>query len=203
MLKKHTWVFPFLGGLISIIGLLTPIASLYNFFNVWMWGLVVSRLFGISVEFISDMLIINIGIISSIIIALISLTLIITGYLYKKDHFDNRRISKLWMCSGIIIIIATIMPLVALDFYTYEGNFPSGIWVICDPGFGAIGPILGGALTIGIGIMVSISKAGRKQKLIPVSVLAPKSICPYCGKPISLNASFCSKCGKTIKNNIP
>jgi predicted amidophosphoribosyltransferase len=51
--------------------------------------------------------------------------------------------------------------------------------------------------------MVSMSKAGRKQKIIPVSVVATKSICPYCGKSISLNASFCSKCGKTIKNNIP
>lgn len=198
MLKKYTWVFPFIGGIIPVIGILTPVASFYNYFNVWMWGLVVSRLYGISVEFISEMLILNIGIIASIIIILISLMLIITGYLYKRDYFDNRKISKLWISSGIIILVATIIPLVALDFYTYEGNFPSGIWVICDPGFGAIGPILGSVLTVGIGITVSLSKAGRRQKPFPISVVAPKNLCPHCGKSVSLNATFCSKCGKTI-----
>ncbi|MFX1552138.1 MAG: zinc ribbon domain-containing protein [Promethearchaeota archaeon] len=200
MLKKYTWLFPFIGGIISIIGLLTPIATFYNYFNIWMWGLVVSRLYGISVEFINDMLIINLGIISSTIIFLISLSLIITGYLYKRGYFDDKKLSKLWVISGIIIMSVAIMQIVALDFYTYEGNFPSGIWLICDPGFGAVGPILGGVLNIGIGIMVSSSIAGRKQRSIPLSVVAPKGICPYCGKPISLNASFCSKCGKTIED---
>jgi len=155
MLKKYTWVFPLIGGITLIIGILTPIATFYNYFNVWMWGLVVSRLYGLSVEFINEALILNIGIITSIIIALFSVLLIITGYLYKRGYFTNRKISKLWIISGIIIVIVSILPLVTLDFYTYEGNFPSGIWVICDPGFGAIGPILGGVVSTGIGIMIS------------------------------------------------
>lgn len=199
MLKKYTWVFPLIGGITSIIGVLTPIATFYNYFNVWTWGLVVSRLYGVSVDFINEALVLNIGIISSIIIALFSLVLIITGYLYKRGYFKNRKISKLWISSGIIIIIVTIIPLVTLDFYTYEGNFPSGIWVICDPGFGAIGPILGGVASVGIGIMVSLSRAGRREKPIPISVIAPKNLCPHCGKLISLNATFCSNCGKTIE----
>lgn len=202
MLKKYTWVFSFVGGIISIIGVLTPVASFYNYFNIWMWGLVFSRMYGISVEFIKEELILITGISSSIIIFLCSLMLIITGFLYKRGHFDNRKVSKLWISCGIIILISTIVSLITLDFYTYEGYFPSGIWVICDPGFGAIGPILGSILTIGIGIMVSLSKAGRRQKIIPISAVAPKNICPHCGKPVSLNASFCSKCGKTIENNI-
>ena len=199
--KKYTWLFPFLGGIIVIIGLLTPIASYYNYLQIWMWGLIVTRFYGISVEFVNDTLIFNIGIISSIILTIFSLILIITGYLYKRGHFDNNRISKIWISSGIIILTATIIPLITLDFYDYDLYVPMAIWVFCDPGFGAIGPIIGAILAIAIGVMVFYSRAGRRQAPIPVSVVAPKNVCPHCGKPISLNASFCSSCGKTIEKS--
>ena len=199
--QKYTWLFPFIGGIITIIGVLTPVASFYSFFQLWMWGLIVIRDYGISVQFITNPIIISIGIVSSIVLMIFSLFLISTGYLYKKGKFENYKISKFWITSGIIILIATIIPLVALDFYAYEPFYIYGIWTFCDPGFGAFGPIIGAVLAIVIGSMVLKSKVGRRETPIPISTMAPKDVCPHCGKPVSLNASFCSSCGKTIKKN--
>lgn len=201
ILKKYTWLFPFIGGFITIIGLLTPIANFMNLFQIWMWGLVISRFYDFSVEFINDTIILNIGILSSIILMIFSFILIVTGYFYKRGYFDNYKISKIWIGCGIIVLIATIIPLVALDFYYSEWFYTVGIWVYCDPGFGAFGPIIGAVLSIGIGVMVLSSRAGRKQTPIPISVAAPKNVCPHCGKPVSLNATFCSNCGRTINKN--
>lgn len=197
--KKYTWAFPTIGGFITIIGVLTPVASFYNYIQVWMWGLFISRFYEFSVEFVNDPIILSIGIISSIVLMLFSIILILTGYFYKRGYFDNYKISKVWVSSGIINLIAAIIPLVALDFYVYEPYYFYGIWVFCDPGFGAVGPITGSILTIGIGVLVFTSRAGRKQIPKPISIAAPKNICPHCGKPVSLNASFCNSCGKTIK----
>lgn len=202
MFKKYTWLFPFLSGIVSLIGLLTPVAVFYNYFNIWMWGLVYSRFSGISVEFIHEQPILITGISSSITITLFSIILIITGFFYKKGYFTNSKVSILWISCGIIILICSIISLVSLDFYTYEGYFVSGIWSICNPGFGAIGPILGGVLSIGTGILASKSIIGRIEKPIPISAFAPKKICPYCNNPVSLNATFCSKCGRTLEPEI-
>lgn len=202
MLKNYTWVFPIVGGIISIIGVLTPLATFYNYFYIWMWGLVFSRLYGISIEFINNPFIFSIGISTSILIVICSVTLIITGFLYNRSHYTDKKISKLWLSCGFIILICTVISLIIVDFYTYNGMFIYGIWEICDPSFGAIGPILGSVLAIGIGFMVLFSVAGRKEKLIPYSAIAPKKNCPYCGEILSLNATFCRKCGKSIKIDV-
>ncbi|MHA2181986.1 MAG: zinc ribbon domain-containing protein, partial [Promethearchaeota archaeon] len=58
-------------------------------------------------------------------------------------------------------------------------------------------------LAIGIGIYVlSASRRQRNISLsrLPISSVVPKSSCPFCGKPISINATFCSKCGQEIEN---
>lgn len=201
ILKKYSWLFPVIGGLITLIGVSTPIASMMNLFQVWMWGLVVTRFLDISVDFIKDPVLLNIGIICSIILLVFSLILIITGYFYKRGYFNNYIISKIWISCGVGILPATIVPLVTFDFYVYDPFFFNGLWTFCDPGFGAIGPIAGGVIAIVIGVLVLTSRAGRKQVPVPISVAAPKNTCPHCGRAISLNASFCSKCGKTIKKN--
>ena len=92
--QKYTWLFPFIGGIITIIGVLTPVASFYSFFQLWMWGLIVIRDYGISVQFITNPIIISIGIVSSIVLMIFSLFLISTGYLYKKGKFENYKISN-------------------------------------------------------------------------------------------------------------
>jgi hypothetical protein len=119
--------------------------------------------------------------------------------LYKQANFNDKKIAKLWLSCGTLIMISIITTLISLDFYTYDGNFPYGVWDILNPGFGAIGTVSGGIIAIGIGIKVSVSEIKRPRKIIPLSKLAPKTICRFCQNPNSLNATFCSKCGNKIK----
>ncbi|MFW9989972.1 MAG: zinc ribbon domain-containing protein [Candidatus Odinarchaeota archaeon] len=165
--------------------------------------MVFERGFGNQIEFINNKVILITGISIAIVIIVCSVVLILTGYLYHRNYFYNKNIGKLWIWCGICVLVGIIISLISLDFYTYNGNFPYGLWNVLSPGFGAIGPIMGGILAIGIGSFMSYSKTGKKNRhyqVIPLSEVAPKTICPFCGKKISLHASFCSKCGKSLEN---
>ncbi|KKN86711.1 hypothetical protein LCGC14_0266740 [marine sediment metagenome] len=202
-MKKHWWAFPFIGGILAFLGVLTPIAFFDSYFYIWMWGLVLPRMFDNSFEFIDDKIIFITGISTTIVIVLFSIVLIITSYLYRQGYFDKKKIGNLWIGCGVLILSGTIVSLVSLEFYTYKGNFTYGIWDFLNAGFGAMGPIFGSILAMGMGIIISFSDAGnrnRQQKVIPIANFAPKTTCPFCRKQISLYASFCSKCGKSIEN---
>ena len=203
-MKKYTWTFPFCGGIIAIIGVLTPVAFSDSFFSIWMWGLIYSRILGNSIEFMNEQVFLLTGITLTIVVTVLALVLIITGYLYRKGYLAERNLGKLWAICGIFILAATIVSLVSLEFYTYEGYFPFGVWDFLSAGFGAMGPIIGSILAIGTGIFVSVTEREQRirRKTIPISAIAPKNLCPHCGKLISLNASFCSKCGKTIDEDM-
>ncbi|MFX1376432.1 MAG: zinc ribbon domain-containing protein [Promethearchaeota archaeon] len=200
-MKKYTWAFPFCSGFISIIGVLTPIAFYENIFSIWIWGLIYTRLPTSELEFINETVFLFTGVSIAIIISVSALILIITGYLYQQGYFVEKNLGKLWIFCGIFILTGTIVSLVSLDFYTYDGFFPYGVWDVLNAGFGAIGPIMGSITAIGIGIYVSVNEREHRirRKIVPVSAIAPKNSCPHCGKSVSLNASFCSKCGKTIE----
>ena len=169
-----------------------------------MWGLIYSRIPGNTIEFMNEQIFLFTGISVSIIISVLALILIITGYIYRKGYFRKKDLGKLWVVSGIFIFAGTIVSLVSLEFYTYKGFFPYGVWGPLNAGFGAMGPIIGSILSMGAGVYVSVKERELRirRKSLPISTIAPKNICPYCGKPISLNASFCSKCGKTIDNEM-
>ncbi|MFX1500399.1 MAG: zinc ribbon domain-containing protein [Promethearchaeota archaeon] len=201
-MKRYWWLFAFFSGLLALIGVLTPVATFYTYLNIWMWGLVFERDFGNQIEFINNKVILITGISTTIVIIVCSVILILTGYLYHRNYFNNKNIGKLWICCGVFILGGIIISLISLNFYTYNGNFPYGIWRFLSPGFGTIGPIMGGILATGIGSFMSYSETGRKSRrhqAIPLSEVAPKSICPFCGKKNSLHASFCSKCGKSLE----
>ena len=200
-MKRYTWIFPFCSGIIIIIGVLTPVAFSDSFFSVWIWGLIYTRLPDSKFEFMSENVFFITGISVAIIITAFALVLIITGYLYRRGYYSDKDLGKIWAASGILILAAIIVSLVSLEFYTYDGFFTYGIWAYLDPGFGAIGPIIGSITAIGTGIFVSMTEkeVRLKKKSRMITAMAPKNLCPHCGKPISLNASFCSKCGKTIE----
>jgi hypothetical protein len=199
-MKRYTWAFPFCSGIIAIIGVLTPVAFYESFYNFWLWGLIYTRLPDSKFEFMTENVFFITGLIISIIITVFALVLIITGYIYRQGYYSDKDLGKLWAICGVLILISIIVSLVSLDYYTYEDFFPLGIWAYLNPGFGAIGPILGSITAIGTGVFVSVSEkeVRLKKKSRLITAMAPKNLCPHCGKPISLNASFCSKCGKTI-----
>jgi len=201
MMKKYLWTFPLLSGVITIIGVLTPVATFFNEINIWIWGLIDGKYFGFNLEFIENQLILYMGIIISIIIGVISIILIITACLFHNGYFEEKRITKLWIIIGGIILTSIIIHLVALDYYNFRGLLPYGIWELFDAGFGAIGPIIGSILTMGSGITMLIMEKQRQASQPPKIKLPkniPKSICPHCGRALSLNAKFCRECGKSI-----
>ena len=202
MMKNYTWMVPFLCGIISLLSVLTPVASLYSSFSIWMWGLTLSRFPDISIGFIEEPIILITGISASALIVLVSVILITTGYGYKLGYFNNRKIARLWITAGILALTATIMAIIALDFHAHDEDYPIGIWSFFSPGFAVIAPILGAILTIGTGILLPYAKPRRNRQSMPIATMAPKKACPTCNKTISFNASFCSKCGNIIEKNI-
>ena len=200
-MKRYAWAFPFCSGIITIIGVLTPVAFSDSIFSIWIWGLIYSKFPSSNLEFMSEKVFLITGISVAIVITVFAVILIITGYLYRQGYFSERDLGKLWAVSGILILAAAIVSLVSLEFYTYGGYFPYGIWTYLDAGFGAMGPIIGSIVAIGTGVFVSVTEKEQrlKKKSIKISTIAPKNLCPHCGKSVSLNASFCSKCGKTIE----
>ena len=199
---KYWWLFPFISGLLAFTGVLTPIANIYIYWGIWSWGLIVLRELGTQVEFIDDPVILIIGICVALLILVCSMILIFTGYSYRRRKFVNKRMGRLWIWCGVFILVSTIIMLISLDYYTYDGYLPYGIWSIFNPGFGAIGPIMGGVLAIGMGWFLTYSETGRKyrrEKVVRLLDVTPKRSCPFCGKKISLHASFCSKCGRSIE----
>jgi hypothetical protein len=200
--KGYLWLFPLISGIFSLIAISTPIAYYDSSFNIWMWGLIHARIFDREPEFIDEKLILSTGIVLSLIILIISFALIITGLLFRRGYMDDRKISITWISFGVVMIASTIISVVSLDYYTYYGNFPYGMWDLLDPGFGAIGPIMAGITIIIIGIYILTTKMNTMRKRKPpirIYEAAPKSVCPHCGKAVSLNATFCSKCGKNIE----
>jgi hypothetical protein len=200
-MKKYTWAFPFCSGIVAIIGVLTPVAFSTNIFSIWIWGLIYFKFPTPTLEFMNEKMFLVTGISVAIVITLFALILIITGYFYRLGYYMKRDFGKLWAASGILILTAIIISLVSLGFYTFDGNFPYGIWSYLDAGFGAIGPIIGSIVAIGAGIFVSLNERGvrARRKRVRIAKIVPKNICPHCGNPISLNASFCSKCGNIIE----
>jgi len=183
-MKRYIWALPFCSAIIAIIGVLTPVAFYENFYSFWMWGLIYNRFPSSKFEFMSENVFFITGLIVAIIITVFALVLIITGYLYRQGYFSHRDFGKLWAISGLVILISTIVSLVSLDYYTYEGSFPLGIWAYLNPGFGAMGPIIGSIIAIGTGIILSVSekevRLKKKSKLI--TAMAPKNLCPHCGR---------------------
>ncbi|MHA2009226.1 MAG: zinc ribbon domain-containing protein [Promethearchaeota archaeon] len=199
-MKKYTWLFPFLSGILASLALLAPVAFTSSYFSIWMWGLIDDRIIDNSLNFMSDRLFFFTGIGASIAILIFSVLLIVTGQLYHRGSYAYKNFGKIWIICGALILTGTIVSTTSLDYYTYEGFFPYGVWAFINPGFGVVGPILASITAIGSGIFVSATEKGKRARLnvIPISTIAPKSLCPHCGKEISLNASFCSKCGKII-----
>ncbi|MFX1297257.1 MAG: zinc ribbon domain-containing protein [Promethearchaeota archaeon] len=196
-MKQYIWLFPLLSGIIGIIGIITPVASFFSYYNIWLWGLIE---IGVYYDFIMDPFILYFGIMNAIVIGIFSIFYIISGYLYKKGHFNNRIIGISWIITGISIIIPLIIYLILLDHYDHGGLFFFGIWGFFDAGFGTIGPILESILISGTGIAVLNIERKHRERHPPIKLpkYIPKEMCPYCGKPISINAQFCSKCGKDI-----
>ena len=180
---KNIWIFPFLGGLISIIGLFTPTAFSY-FLNedyeltqyFWMWGLMYGRYYffenfntkrlgGISLSpeiFVPEL-------IATILILVSASSSIKTALHFRKGERNFSEIKKSWIITGILYIIALIIYVVGMQigYSLYQqriGGSPLNFWQNYIPNFGIIAPFISGLLVI-VGVILGTVIAGKQDIL--------------------------------------
>jgi len=160
--KNYIWTFPLLGGILTIIGLLTPFSMEDGVYS-WLWGGNYFELGGDSyfywtLEIYQDVPLIFISNITLFIILLITAIGSIIYSLMVWKTGDFKRYERKWLYLGILFIIATIVYLIEFEIlmrYYYKEYFDldASYWEFFNPGFGLIAPILsGGIILAGFGI---------------------------------------------------
>jgi hypothetical protein len=202
-IRDSIWFFPILGGILILIGSLTPAASSGTVMYVWIWGLTSLELLldGTRIIWLEKSVFI-VGINIVILNIIFSIVLIITGYKYKLFRVNLKRISALWIFIGILILCSSILLIIWLDFHYFGGTFQNEMFVLFDPGFGVVGPVIGGILTLGTGYWVRTNLPNNYRKLkMPSRKSVPflGAACPFCNRAVSVNAKFCNRCGNVLE----
>jgi len=179
---KNIWILPFLGSLISIIGLFTPTAfstilneeyELTQYF--WMWGLVYGRYYffenfntkrlgGISI--FSPEIFVP-GLIATIFILVSARSCIKTALRCRKGEKHFSEIKKTWIITGILYIISPIIYVVGMQigfpvFQQRIGGSQLNFWQNYVPNFGIIAPFISGLLVI-VGVILGTVIAGEED----------------------------------------
>lgn len=151
LFQDYIWIFPLIGGVLTIIALLSPIAYFEGAFfglpvkwYLWMWGFGYG-INGFGVVNDDEFLILSFGI--SLLFSISSIKLIHIAYRVKtyEDVYDS--LNKLLYAIGIFQVILIIGLMVVLEiFYT-------GIWAIAEVGFGIIGIFISAFITIIAGVL--------------------------------------------------
>ena len=222
-IKEYAWVFSLVGGVLTLIALLTPAASDFysgylvsGSFMVWMWGLVSLNfsdyeydIYIHEVAFTDNIRILIPCIICSMIILACVIVIIASAINYRKVE----RGAEMWLFSAITIIISTIAWIIAIEAaYIFESM---SFWLEVNPGFGVIGPFIGASLALaGFGVS-KISAKEREPIQVPEKRYVPRvprveaqktqvseklNFCPKCGYKIEQKEHrFCRNCGFAIR----
>ncbi len=214
--KNSIWALPLIGGILALIGLLTPAASYSSYYNTmqfWMWGLMSVRLYDYYegyltvTQFTESPVEIGLSIISTVIILVSAILLISKANSSRKNGVSGVG----WLSPSILMMLGTIIWMVGLEIYSqiYSGL---SFWTYIDAGFGVIGPFLGAGLSI-VGYGVSKMSSKRTQEMIipmkqgftspHISINAAHSFrfCPQCGeKRQQADQHFCINCGFDLKS---
>ncbi len=155
-IKKLVWIFPLIGGIITLIALLTPAAyfiyrspSFTSDFYLWMCNLYFSHRFEFGIyttiiEFDTQLIGLIPSIILSLIITILSILTITTAIKCRKGTMN---INISWMVSAVVIIIATIIWMIMMEV-SRRVLYGHQFWGIFNPGFGVIVPFIGAGLEI-------------------------------------------------------
>jgi ABC-type dipeptide/oligopeptide/nickel transport system permease component len=158
-LRNYFWTFPLLGGILIIIGLLTPFSMAEGTFN-WLWGLNYFEFEGdvhLNWIFELDFGDFTIGIIflNFIFLTILLLCAILCIYyslkLWKERNFQKDQ--KKWLILGILIIVSTIIYLISFEilmrfYYHEELDIDASYWDYLNPGFTIFAPFISGGIII-------------------------------------------------------
>jgi len=152
---KKIWIFPFIGGFITLISFLTPAATFiyrspsYNTeFYRWMLDFYVSHVYEFNIHTttmgLNTSLTGYISFTCSFLIIIFNILIIIGANKYRK----GKLVSKInWLVFALITVTLTIAWMVMKEITTIN-SFNHSFWGLLSPGFGVIGPFLGAGLEI-------------------------------------------------------
>jgi hypothetical protein len=222
---KYVWSIPLLSGILAIIAVVTPVASINTMgisWNWWVWNLSVLGVSGLGSEsvFITEVDFMIPSLITTSILIFSIISLLLLALKTRTRKLDTKNFESISVIIGVLLIGITIYYSVAMDIAFYDGivvegiPFPAGIhfWDLFSPSFGVIGPFLSALLAlIGAGVFRYYSK--RKGDLIPskmgiiekkgpiIKSMGGLNFCPECGqKIISATQRFCMNCGFELQN---
>ncbi|MFX1315561.1 MAG: hypothetical protein ACFE9T_06820 [Promethearchaeota archaeon] len=221
-IKDYIWVFPLVGGILTIVGLLTPVAYVRisnNSQYYWLWGLFFAHIGGSThTEWIFEMepkeispAIFLFFLVNFVVFLIFAIGSIKSAYKAKKEK-ETKQFEKSWLTQGIGVIVLAILFIIfteiLMSIYYDKIGFPgTSFWENWDPGFAIIAPFISGGLII-TGVIMSkyIPKregvAPIKEKVIPTT--KPRiidhtksfSYCPECGQTVMYEGcKFCTSCG--------
>ena len=164
-IKSYIWILPLIGGLLTLRAIFTPAAYYFESSGhliFWMWGWY-DRLgiwdYGMAKGFISDPLILNIGIICTVLIivgaSILIVNSILAPFIFKKGNRFTKIVLWVWFLCGILLIIAPIFWMAMVQIFPPFSPIPVGsdpplnFWSVFFPGWAVIAPIITGALSCG------------------------------------------------------
>lgn len=222
--RKYIWILPFIGSIITAIGLFTPAAvlpmgevmELY-----WMHGfyLTIGGEYGPQPGFVYSIpMLAIIGIGCTILILICTIIMFISSLTHR-----TRETPGSWLALGILLIGGTIFFIVGaeISFRINRLIFHDvivGFWESRFPSFAVIAPFITGGLTI-LGFIIGKSTTEVEIDITPISkditpvskeISQPVStpikesqgarFCPQCGLKITAGeGKFCPNCGYELK----
>jgi hypothetical protein len=224
ILYDYMWAFPLMGGVISLLALLTPAGFLSeagNIFSLWIWGLVSTRVFDgfdyiEDIAFSDNIFVITPSVIFSILIGVCAIVLISSAINCKKELKGVSGLKSTWLTPAILITISIIGWIISIELAFRLGPYSMSFWEYINPGFGVIGMFLGSGLAIG-GYIISKFYIRQIDEIIyfvnqpkasnsPVNLIESTQhgvnikFCPECGtKTEEKQQQFCRNCGFQLK----
>ncbi len=179
-IKRFIWILPLIGGLLTLRAIFTPAAYYFESSGhliFWMWGWY-DRLgiwdYGMAKGFISDPLILNIGIICTVLIivgaSIFIVNSISAAFISRKGNKFTKIVLWVWFLCGILLIIAPIFWMAMVQIFPPFSPIPVGsdpplnFWSVFFPAWAVIAPIITGALSCGTIILIKIKIAKSYRK---------------------------------------
>jgi len=225
--KKYIWVFPLIGGIITLISLVTPAVSV-NLMgmitaSLWFWDLYTWNFTMLSsgTEFVMEPLVLIPSLISTCLLTIGGILLLVTAMRLKRRNLEQVNIETPSILGGVVILIAEIVWLSMVPTFfplaKYYGSYPGSFWSLYGlsfhtVGFGIIGGFFSTVIAFGGAGAAHYYSKEREVKFPEKKEIAPptkeptasetpeQKFCTECGAEIEdPDIKFCGKCGFELK----
>jgi len=217
--KKYVWAIPVIAGILAIVSLLTPVASM-NYMgilsaNLWIWNLYTYNIAMVpGSDFITEPTVMISGLIATILIIIGIVGSLGTGIMLRNSDKLRKGIVPSAIM-GIMFIIAGLLWLILVPANFPMGNYfppapPGGSLTFWAVGFGGMSinlhtvgfGLIGGFLAAGISFGgAGAAKYYSKEREVVIS--DKKEKLPLTKEPTTSETSelkFCPECGAEIED---